>query len=513
MPAKRLTMRKIRELLRLKFDCHLTNREISKSCASARSTVAEHLRRFSESHLSWPLPPDIDDESLEGLLFPPMPAAGDPPREPLDFVYLHKELRRRGVTLMLLWHEYKAVHCAGYQYSQFCSLYRQWAAGVDPVMRHEHAAGEALCVDWAGMTVDITDRVSGVIKPASIFVAALPASSYSYAEATLSQDLADWIGAHCRALAYFGGVPQMLVPDNTKTAVTRACYYEPDINPSYLEMANHYGTAILPTRVRKPRDKAAVENAVLIVERWILARIRNETFFSLSTLNRRIAELLEEFNHRPFQKLPGCRRQAFEDIDRPVLKPLPAEPYRFAEWKKVGVNIDYHIEFERHYYSVPYRLIHKRVDVRYTTSTIECFYKSTRVASHIRLNLPGRHTTVKEHMPPQHQKWVEWTPERFVRSAQKIGPACATLIQTIIATRAIPQQGFRSALGILRLEKSYGTSRLEMACQRALDIGATSYTSVKSILKHGLDHCAASQPAQNETAINHDNIRGPQYYR
>jgi len=256
MPAKRLTMRKIRELLRLKFDCHLTNRDIAKSCAISHSTVGEHLRRFAECRLSWPLSGDIDDEALENLLFPPSPPLLDPPREPLDFVYIHKELRRRGVTMMLLWQEYKAIHPTGYQYSQFCYLYRQWAAGVDPLMRHEHPAGERLCVDWAGMTVDITDRDSGALTPASIFVAVLPASNYSYAEATMSQDLANWIGAHCRAFAYFGGVPRVVIPDNTKTAVTKACYYEPDINPSYLEMANHYGTAILPARVKKPRDKA-----------------------------------------------------------------------------------------------------------------------------------------------------------------------------------------------------------------------------------------------------------------
>jgi transposase len=278
-------------------------------------------------------------------------------------------------------------------------------------------------------------------------------------------------------------------------------------------MANHYGTAILPTRVKKPRDKAKVESAVQVVERWILARIRNETFFSLCQLNRRIAELLEELNHRPFQKLPGTRFSAFTDIDQPALKPLPDKPYQFAEWKKATVNIDYHVELDGHYYSVPYRLIGKKLDLRYTQSTLECFYKNTRLASHIRSYLRGRHTTVKEHMPVSHQRWLEWTPERFGRWAQKIGPACATLITTIISSRALPQQGFRSALGILRLEKDYGRPRLEMACQRALEIGATSYSSLKSILKCGLEQKQAPEPSAPAPAREHDNIRGAAYYR
>lgn len=513
MPATRLTMRKIREVLRLFFDCHLTKRQIAKSCLIARSTVAEYLGRFAASGLSWPLSPETDDERLEELLFPKAPVVLDQPRQPPDFLYIHRELRRKAVTLQLLWQEYKAAHPDGYQYSQFCNLYRSWAGRIDPVMRQEHRAGDALCVDWAGMTVPIVDLLSGTQQPASIFVAALAASNYSYAEATLSQQLADWIGAHCRAFDFFGGVTRAVVPDNTRTGISKACFYEPDLNPSYLEMANHYGTAILPTRVKKPRDKAKGESAVQVVERWILARIRNETFFSLSQLNRRIAELLEELNHRPFQKLPGTRFSAFKDIDQPALKALPAQPYRFAEWKKATVNIDYHVELDGHYYSVPYRLIGKKLDLRYTQSTVECFYKSTRLASHIRSHLRGRHTTLKEHMPPSHQRWLEWTPERFGRWAQRIGPACATLITTIISSRALPQQGFRSALGILRLEKDYSRQRLEMACQRALEIGVRSYSSLKSILKCGLDHPSTSEPSPVTHPAEHDNIRGAAYYR
>jgi transposase len=513
MPATRLTMRKIREVLRLAFDCQLTKRQIATSCSIARSTVSEYLMRFAASGLGWPLPPEIEDAKLEALLFPPAPPPVEHPREPPDFVYIHRELRRKAVTLMLLWQEYKAVHPDGYQYSQFCNLYRQWAERIDPVMRQEHRAGETLCVDWAGMTVPIVDPLSGTEQPASIFVAVLAASNYSYAEATLSQQLADWLGAHCRALAFFGGVPRALVPDNTRTGITKACFYEPDLNPSYLEMADHYGTAILPTRVKKPRDKAKVEGGVLVVERWILARIRNQSFFSLAELNRRIAELLEELNLRPFQKLPGCRRQAFEEIDRPELKPLPPQPYQFAEWKRATVHIDYHVELEGHYYSVPYRLVGKKIDLRYTPTTVECLYQNTRVASHIRSHPRGRHTTLKEHMPPSHQRWLEWTPERFARWALRIGPSCAALIAAIIDSRPLPQQGFRSALGILRLQKDYGVQRLEAACQRALAIGATSYSSLQSILKRGIDQTPLPEPSSSSEIGGHENIRGAGYYR
>jgi transposase len=513
MPATRLTMRKIREVLRLFFNCHLTKRQIAISCKIARSTVAEYLMRFAASGLSWPLSAETDDAQLEALLFPPPPVVMEQPRQGPDFGYIHRELRRKAVTLMLLWQEYKASYPDGYQYSQFCNLYRTWAERIDPVMRQEHRAGETLCVDWAGMTVPILDPLTGSQKPASIFVAVLAASNYSYAEATLSQALGDWIGAHCRAFAFFGGASRAVVPDNTKTGISKACFYEPDLNPSYLEMANHYGTAILPTRVRKPRDKAKVESGVLVVERWILARIRNESFFSLSQLNRRIAELLEALNRRPFQKLPGCRHSAFMEIDKPALRALPDRPYQFAEWKKATVHIDYHVELDGHYYSVPYRLVRKKLDLRYTPHTVECFYQSTRVASHIRSYLRGRHTTLKEHMPSNHQRWLDWTPERFGRWAQKIGPACATLITTIINSRPLPQQGFRSALGILRLEKDYGASRLEMACQRALDIGAISYSSLKSILKRGLEQNAAAVASPLAPPSEHENIRGAAYYR
>ncbi len=512
MPAERLTMRKIREVFRLKFDCELSNRKIAKSCHIARSTVAEYLFRFQQAALSWPLPQDMDDVQLEQLLYPPPPAPFASVRPLPDCDYIHSELRKKGVTLSLLWQEYKEQNPHGYQYSQFCHLYRQWAAKIDPVMRQEHRVGEKMFVDYTGQTVSVYDLHTNQMREAQIFVAVLGASNYTYAEATWTQSLPDWIGSHSRAFAFFGGVPKVVVPDNLKSGVSKACFYEPDINPTYLDMANHYGTAVIPARVRKPKDKAKVEVAVQVVERWILARLRNRQFFSLRQLNQAIAKLLEELNNKPFQKLPGSRKSAFESMDRPALNPLPSQAYQFAEWKKATVNVDYHIEVDRHYYSVPNTLIKKKIDVRITNNTIECFYKSKRVASHIRSYHKGRHSTVKEHMPRSHQKWAEWTPQRFIRWAAKIGPHTQSLIENVLNCRAHPQQGFRSCLGILRLAKSYGNDRLEAACRRAVDIGGTSYRSVQSILKHNLDQkplpdqCSKSQP------IEHINIRGARYY-
>ena len=512
MPAERLTMRKIREVFRLKFECEISNRQIAKSCHIARSTVGEYLFRFQQANLNWPLPDDMDDTQLENLLYPPTASPFASVRPMPDCAYIHAELRQKGVTLSLLWQEYKEQNPHGYQYSQFCYLYRQWANKIDPVMRQEHRAGEKMFVDYAGQTVDIYDRLTNDTRQAQIFVAVLGASNYTYAEATWTQKLPDWIGSHSRAFAFFAGVPKVVVPDNLKSGVSKACFYEPDINPTYLDMANHYGTAVIPARIKKPKDKAKVEVAVQVVERWILARLRKRQFFSLTQLNDAIAKLLVELNSKPFQKLPGCRNQLFDALDRPALNPLPPKPYQYAEWKKATVNVDYHIEVDRHYYSLPHTLIKKKIDVRITQNTIECFYKNKRVASHIRSYLKGRHTTIKEHMPQSHQKWAQWTPQRFIRWAGKIGPHAQTLVEHILNSRAHPQQGFRSCLGILRLAKSYGDERLDAACRRAVAIGGTSYKSVESILKHNLDQKPLPEDNDTENCIEHVNIRGARYY-
>ena len=513
MPAERITMRKIKEVLRLKFECRLSNRKIADSACVARSTVGDYVRRAKAAGLSWPLPEDMDDGRLEQILFDQVPHSPKDQRPPIDFSYLHKELKRKGVTLMLLWHEYKFQNPQGYQYSQFCHRYRQWRNLLDPVMRQDHRAGEKLFVDYSGMTVPVTNPQSGQTHEAQIFIACMGASNYTYAEATLSQGLADWIDAHVRAFEFLGGVPELIISDNLKSAVNKACRYEPDLNPTYLDMANYYGTAVIPARVRTPKDKAKAEVGVQIVERWILARLRNRTFFSITKLNRAIAKLLVELNNKPFQKLPGTRKSVFASIDKPALQPLPVGRYQFALWRKVRVNIDYHIEIDLHYYSVPYTLIKKELDVRLTANTVECFHKGKSVATHMRSDRPGRHTTLKEHMPQKHQKYVEWTPERLIRWAGQIGPQTAELIEKVMDARTHPQQGFRSCLGILRLGKGYGEDRLEAAAKRANQIGGRSYKSVASILKNGLDRKPLPDDNPSGTPIDHANIRGGDYYR
>jgi len=512
MPAVRLSVRKIREVLRLKFDGGLTNRRIARSCHISRPSVADYLLRFEEAGLVWPAAATLDDASLERKLFPPAPAALTTQRAVPDWSHVHRELRGKSVTLTLLWHEYKSAHPEGYQYSWFCDQYRAWAGKLDVVMRHEHRAGEKLFVDYAGQTAEVVDRRTGEIRQAQIFVAVLGASNYTYAEATWTQQLPDWIGSHVRAFEFLGGSSEILVPDNLRSGVSKAHRYEPDLNPTYADLAKHYGVAVLPARVRKPRDKAKAEAGVLLVERWILAVLRHRTFFSLAELNQEIARLLERLNTRPFKKLPGTRRELFEQLDRPALQPLPVQAYEFAEWKKVRVNIDYHVEVDGHYYSVPYQLVRKPLQARFSARTVECFHKGQRVASHLRSHLKGRHTTVPEHMPTSHRSYAEWSPQRLIAWAEKTGPATATLVRTILERRAHPQQGFRSALGIMRLGKSFGEERLEAACRRALTLGACSYKSIDSILRQGLDRKALPEQQELELSIEHDNLRGSNYY-
>jgi transposase len=503
-------MRKIKEVLRLKAS-GLSNRKIAEAVSISRPTVADYIRRARAAGISWPLPSDYDDSDLERLLFPEKPEISRKKRPVPDWEKIHQELQIRGVTLELLWQEYKETHPAGFQYSWFCQHYKRWSGKIDLVMRQEHRAGEKLFVDYAGQSVDVIDSATGEVTKAQIFVAVLGASNYTYAEATRSQGLQDWTGSHVRAFNFFGGVPEAVVPDNLKSGVSRSCRYEPDINPTYQDMATHYGITVLPARVRKPRDKAKVENGVLVVERWILACLRKRRFFSMSELNKAIRELLGKLNRRPFKKMQGCRQSHFEAIDKPALRPLPAEPYEFAEWKKAKVHVDYHVEVNRHFYSVPHSLAGKRIDIRITASTIECFHAGKRVASHKRSNQQGRHTTVSDHMPPKHRLRGEWTPERFIRWGDSIGPYTRELVSVILAARYHPEQAYRTLFGIFRLGKSY-PGRLENACKRALHIGATSYRSVESILKNGLDSKPLPAPPPVTPEIRHENIRGPEYF-
>ncbi len=505
-------MRKIKEVLRLKKAKGLSNRQIARTCGIGRPTVSEYLRRAGEAGLSWPFPRGLDDAALERQLFPPPPNLPAPTRGIPDWSVIHQELRHKGVTLFLLWQEYRQTHPVGYQYSWFCEHYRAWRGKLDVVMRQDHRVGEKLFVDYAGQTVPVVDRVTGEIREAQVFIAVLGASNYTYTEATWTQGLPDWIGSHQRAFAFLDGVPELVVPDNLLSGVTKAHRYEPDVNPTYQDMAAHYNVAVMPARVRRPRDKAKVEAGVLVVERWILAALRHRIFFSLAELNAVIRELLERLNNRPFKKLPGTRREHFERLDKPALQPLPIEPYVYAEWKKARVHIDYHVEVDKHYYSVPHALIKRQLDVRITQNTIECFYQGNRVASHRRSYQKGRHTTTTAHMPEAHRQAGNWSPERLSRWAAKTGPATEKLILSVLTARKHPQQAYRSCLGILRLGKAYGDDRLEAACRRALTLGSHSYKSIESILKHRLDEKPLSEQQELALPEDHDNIRGSSYY-
>ncbi|WP_372867553.1 IS21 family transposase [Pseudomonas sp.] len=503
-------MRKIREVLRLKFDAGLSVRKIATSLRISSGSAGNYLHRFNACGLTWPT--QLSDAELERCLFPPAPTVPSDQRPMPDWAHVHAELRRPGVTLALLWQEYRLTHPQGFQYSWFCEHYRLWAAKVDVVMRQEHRAGEKLFVDYAGQTVPVIDRRTGEIRQTQIFVAVLGASSYTFAEATWSQKLPDWLGSHVRCFAFLGGTSQILVPDNLRSGVTKAHRYEPDINPSYRDLAEHYGVAVLPARSRKPKDKAKVEVGVQVVERWILAVLRNRQFFSLGELNTAIALLLDRLNQKPFKKLPGSRRSAFETIDQPALQPLPKHPYVYAEWKKVRVHIDYHVEVDGHYYSVPYQLVKHQLEVRLTAKTVECFHANQRVASHLRSPHKGRHTTQTEHMPKSHRKHAEWTPQRLIHWAEQTGPNTAGVIAHILERRIHPQHGFRACLGILRLSKQHGEERLEAACQRALALGACSYKSLESILRQGLERLPLAQQNLPLLPEEHINLRGPGYY-
>lgn len=514
MPAGRVSMRHVREILRL-CSAGISKHEVARRTGLAPSTVRETLKRFAVAGLVWPLPDDVTDATLEARLYKNAGTKQGHRRqvEP-DWAVIHRELKRKHVTLSILWDEYIERHPDGYRYSRFCDLYRSFEGKLSLTMRQAHSGDEKLFVDYAGDRAPVViDRLTGEIREAWIFVAVLGASNFTYAEATWTQGLADWIGAHTRALEAIGGVPRLIVPDNTKTAVIKACFYEPSVNRTYSEMAAHYDTAILPTRPRRPRDKAKVEVGVLIMERWIIGRLRNRRFYSLAELNDAIRELLVELNdERPIRRLGVTRRQLLQELDRPMLKPLPVEPYVFAEWRLRRVGIDYHVDVERHYYSVPHRFAKDAVEVRLTARTVEVFAKGERVAVHLRSSGNGKHTTVQDHMPSSHRRYADWTIERIRRDAAAIGPSTATLCELILEERSHPEQGFRACLGIVRLVKAFGAQRVEAATSRALDIGARTYGSVRSILDNNLDRHAAPKRGPDVVTILHRNIRGSRYY-
>jgi len=503
-------MRKIREVLRLRWDLERGVREVARSVNVSHSTVIDILRRAEAAGVSWPLPDEFDEARLQQMLYPVVKANREKP-EP-DWGRVHKELFRKGVTLNLLWLEYRAQHPDGYGYSRFCQLYRKWRGKLDVVLRQRHRAGEKMFIDFAGQKVRIVDGFTGEVQYAEVFVATLGASNYTYAEAMASQDLTSWIGGHIRAFEFFDGVTALVIPDNLKSGVKLACRYEPDLNRTYSDLAEHYGTVVIPTRPRKPRDKAKVENGVNVVSMWVLAPLRDRMFFSLHEANQAIAAQVRALNERKFQRMDATRRSLFEQLDRPALKPLPQERFVIARWKKARVNIDYHIQLEKNYYSVPYQLVKEEVDVRFTDSLVEILYRGRRIASHIRRFGQNQYVTDHRHRPVSHQKHLEWTPSRLISWASETGPATAQVVQSILDTRKHPEQGYRSCLGIQSLGRKYGSERLEAASERALACNAVSYRSLKSILSGGLDRIPLQKRVETVKVLEHDHLRGAAYY-
>ena len=506
-------MRKIRDVLRYRHSTGLSLEAIARALNISKGVVSKYLRLASETGLGWPLPDDLDDTALEKRLFQ-LPTARAPTFAEPDYAQVHQELKRKGVTLILLWEEYhQTVGGTAYQYTAFCTRYRAWAGKLKRSMRQIHRAGEKLFADYAGPTMPIIDADTGEIRPASIFVAVLGASSYTFACATPGQTQPDWLTGLARALTYIGGVTALIVPDNPRALIANANRYEPELNRATAEFAAHYGTVILPARPRKPQDKAKVEVGVQVVERWILARLRHRQFFSVAELDDAVIQLLPVLNERPFKKLPGCRREAFERLDAPYLRPLPATRFILAEWKRAGVNIDYHVEFDAHYYSVPNALVRQEVELRITRSTIEILARGRRVASHPRSYRKGHFSTIADHMPAAHRAHAEWSPGRLMNWAASVGPATGELVKRLLLEKQHPEQGYRSCLGLMRLARTVGRERMEGACTRALAIGAHRYRSVASILEKGLDRQPVTPPAQAELALpDHANVRGPGYY-
>lgn len=503
-------MRRIREVVRLKFQLGLNDSQVARSARIGRATVQDYLRRIAATGLNHEQLLAFSDEALEQRLFPPRERRNTDRPLP-DWETIERELRGRGVTLQLLWQEYLDGQSNGYQYTQFLRHFRAWQqASRPPVMRQVHRAGESLQVDYAGMCLTVLDR--GTPREAQVFVACLPCSQLIYAEASWTQGHEDWLAAHVRALAYVGGCTAKLVPDNLKSGVTDPSYYDPVLNRSYHELARHYGIAIVPARIRRPRDKASVEGAVKQVERWVLAPLRHRRFFSLDEANAAIAEQVEAINNRPFSPpREGSRRSLFEAIERRALKPLPNEPFIIGQWLTARVNLDYHIVVDRHFYSVPYRLVHTKLDVFLTATAVSVFVKGERVASHARSFIPAMHTTVAEHMPPAHQAMARRTPDRLRQDAVAIGAAVGAYVERLLRAREHPEQGVRACLGVLRLAKSYAPPRLELACERALAAGAISSRYVEQLLKADRRHPFLDQHPDEGLGV-HRNVRGSTYY-
>ena len=513
MARGKLSVRYIKEILRLRFEAKLSQRDISRSVRVSVGSVNQYLARAAKAGIGWPLREDMDQKALIKALFPEQQATRKSGFVAPEWPTVQVELRRKGVTKQLLWEEYCQAHPHNaYSYSQYCYHYQVWLSQQRRSMRQVHKAGEKTFIDYAGPTVPIVNPETGEIRDAAIFIAVLGASNYSFAEATWGQSLCDWLESHVRAFEFFGGTTTIVVPDNLKSAVSKACRYEPEMNRTYNTLAEHYSVAIIPARPRKPKDKSRAENGVLLVERWVLAKLRHETFFSLAALNVRIKELLVQLNNKPFQKLPGSRRSQFEALDQPALRPLPTHRYQYADIKKVRVNIDYHIEYDRHYYSVPHQLVGKRLEVHASSSSIQIYNLDTLITVHPHKYYAG-FTTNPAHMPENHRAHATWTPERLLTWGGRIGPHTRQMVQQFIDEKQHPEQAYRACLGLLNLNRSYGDGRLENACRIGLAEGLRRVKNIRNILQHKLDQIPETD-ADTDTTLNqhHENVRGATQY-
>jgi transposase len=510
-------MRKIKEILRLRHEVGLSYRAIAQALNIGFGTVVDYLKRAKLAGLGWPIPEELQERDLGRLLFPTQATTGQRRFVEPDFLAIHNELKKKCVTKQLLWQEYRQQHPDdGYSYAQFCHRYLAWLGHQKRSMRQIHRAGEKMFVDYCGPTMEIVNPDTGEIRHAQVFVAVLGASNYTFACAGWSQKQADWIHAHVQAFEFFGGVPEIVVPDNLKSAVRKTHRYEPDINPSYSQLAAHYQTVIIPARPYKPKDKAKAEVAVQIVERWIMAKLRHQTFFTLASLNQSIRLLLDDLNRRPFKQLPGCRLSQFEQLDKPQLRPLPSQRYEYTEFKQCRVHIDYHIEYDKHYYSVPHHLVKHMVDVQASDTTVAISHQGLRIATHPRSYRQGSHSTCPEHMPPSHRTLHEWSADRFLKWADDIGSATREVVSRLLKQKRHQEQNYRSILALLSNAKKYGRERLNNACARALLINSPTRSSIESILKNGLDKVALETSdtcIQQELDLdNHENVRGADYY-
>ncbi len=503
-------MKKIQEVVRLRLALGAGVRQIASSCNIGRSTVSEYVARIESARLSWPEAESLSEEELKGRLFPARASGNAQKRSSPDWSSVRRELSRKGVTLKLLWEEYQRAEADAYSYSRYARMYREWLKTSELRMVQSHRSGEKLFVDWAGLKIRTVDPATGTVEENSLFVSAMGSSQYVFAKAYPNEQSEQWLCAHVAAFEFYGALPEMVVPDNLKTGVEKSCRYEPELNLAYAELARFYGVAVVPARVRKPRDKAKVENAVQQVERWILAPLRERTFFSLAEANEAIAKLLAELNEK-VMKGPGLsRRGLFEREDLPAMRKLPETRYGFAKWKRAKVAPDYHVEVDGHLYSVPFPLVGKQVDVRISVDTVEAFHAGKRVASHPRSISRRGATTLDLHMPEGHRQQAEWTPQRMVRWAETIGPNVAAFAEALLARKVHTEHGYRPLLGTLRLEKQFGKERLDAACKRAVSRGALSYKSVRSILDKNLE--TAPDPVSSPPLPSHDNIRGGPFF-